>query len=105
MTAFLKYIQAGSETPLHRLAWLATQIGPEAEEVFVTTADMLRAEGRAEGRAEHAAGVLVRLLTRKFGAVPDEARVRIGAASMEQLDLWSERVLDAETLDEVFEAS
>jgi hypothetical protein len=73
----------------------------EAEEVFVTTADMLR----AEGRAEHAAGVLVRLLTRKFGAVPNEARDRIGAASMEQLDLWSERVLDAETLDEVFEAS
>jgi predicted transposase YdaD len=111
MTAFLKYIQAGSETPSHRLAWLAAQIGPEAEEVYMSTADMLRAEGRAaglaegraEGRAEHAARVLVRLLTRKFGTVPDEARRRIDAAPLERLDIWSERVLDAPTLDAVFD--
>jgi hypothetical protein len=98
MTAFLTYIEAGSETPLHRLAWLAAQIGPEAEEVFVTTADMLRAEGRAEG----VASVLVRQLTRRFGAVPDGARDRIDAAPLEQLEAWSDRVLDAATLDDVF---
>jgi predicted transposase YdaD len=100
--AFLTYIQT-SETPLHRLAWLAAQLGPEAQEVYMSTADMLRAEGIAKGRAEHAAGVLVRLLTRKFATVPDEVRVRIDTASLEQLDTWTERVLDAETLDEVFE--
>jgi hypothetical protein len=76
---------------------LAAQIGPEAEEVYMTTADMLRAEG--------AARTLVRLLTRRFGAVPDGVRDRIDTASLEQLDLWSDRVLDAETLDEVFEGS
>ena len=94
----------------HRLASLAAQIGPEAEEVYMTTADMLRAEGEAKGlakgeakgRAEHAAGVLVRLLTRRFGAVPDELRARIDTASLEQLDTWTERVLDAATLDDVF---
>jgi hypothetical protein len=48
--------------------------------------------------------VLVRLLTRKFATVPDEVRARIDTASLEQLDTWTERVLDAETLDEVFEA-
>jgi hypothetical protein len=108
--AYLTYIQNGSETPLHKLAWLAAQIGPEAEEVFVNTADVLRAEGRVEagaaaraaGRAAPAAGVLVRLLTRKFATVPDEVRARIDTASLEQLDTWTERVLDAETLDEVF---
>jgi predicted transposase YdaD len=97
MTAFLTYIESGSETPKHRLAWLAAQIGPEAEEVYMTTADMLRAEG--------AARTLVRQLTRRFATVPTEVRARIDAASLEQLDLWSDRVLDAETLDEVFEAS
>jgi hypothetical protein len=62
----------------------------------MTTADLLR----AEGRAEHAAGVLLRL--HKVGAMSDEARDRVGAASMEQLDPMSERVLDVDTLDEVF---
>jgi Domain of unknown function (DUF4351) len=114
MTAILTYIEAASETPLHRLAWLAAQIGPEAEEVFVTTADMLRAEGRAQGHAngraeglaegvgKGTARTLVRLLTRKFGTVPDGMRERIDAAPLEQLEAWSDRVLDAETLDEVF---
>lgn len=99
MAAFLTYVQAGSETPPHRLAWLATQIGPEAEEVYMSTADVLR----AEGRAEHAAGVLLRLLARKFGAVPDQARDRTSTASIDQLDLWTMRVLDATTLDEVLD--
>jgi predicted transposase YdaD len=105
MTAFLKYIEAGSETPPRKLASLASQIGPEAEEVYMTTADMLRAEGRTEGRAEgrteEAARLLVRLLTRRFGTVPDRARERIATASLEQLRVWSEQVLDAETLDQV----
>jgi hypothetical protein len=76
----------------------------------MTTADMLRAEGRAEGLAEGlaegvgkgAARTLMRLLTRKFGSLPDTARERIDAASIEQLDIWSERVLDAATLADVF---
>jgi Domain of unknown function (DUF4351) len=95
-----------SETPPHRLAWLAAQLGPEAEEVFMSTADTLRAEGRVEGRAEGevkgAARTLVRLLTRRFTTVHDEVRARIEAASLEQLDIWSDRVLDAATLDDVF---
>jgi predicted transposase YdaD len=103
--AILKYIQT-RETPLHRLAWLAAQLGPEAEEVFMSTADTLRAEGEAKGLAKGvdkgAAHVLVRLLTRRFGAVPDEARQRIDTAPLEQLEAWSDRVLDAATLDEVF---
>jgi predicted transposase YdaD len=76
----------------------------------MSTADTLRAEGRVEGRVEGraegevkgAARTLVRLLTRRFTTVPDEVRARIEAASLEQLDIWSDRVLDAATLDDVF---
>jgi hypothetical protein len=100
--AFLTYIECGSETPLHRIASLAAQIGPEVEEVYVSTADMLRAEGHAKGRAEEAARLLVRLLVRQFGAVPDEVRERIDTASLDQLEAWCDRVLDATTLDDVF---
>jgi hypothetical protein len=60
------------------------------------------AEGWAEGRGEAAVRILIRQLTRKFGPVPDTVRERINAASIEQLDVWCERVLDAERLDEVF---
>jgi predicted transposase YdaD len=110
MTAYLTYIQTASETPPHRLAWLAAQIGPEAEEIYMSTADMLRAEGEAKGLAKGLAKgvgkgearVLVRQLTRKFGPVPDAVRERIDTASLEQLEIWTDRVLDAATLDEVF---
>lgn len=96
--ALLTYIEIASETPPHKLASLAARIGPEAEEVYVSTADMLRAEGRAEG----AGRLLVRQLTRRFGAVPAEVRAAIDAATLEQLDTWSDRVLDPPTLDDVF---
>jgi hypothetical protein len=72
---------------------------PEAEEVYMSTADMLRAEGRAEGAAK----LLVRQLTRKFGPLPNRVRKQIDAASLDQLEVWSDRVLDAPTLDEVFD--
>jgi Domain of unknown function (DUF4351) len=101
------YIQLVGETPLDKLVALAARIGPEAKEVVVTTAEQLRAEGKTEGRAEGLAEgearVLVRQLTRKFGAVPGAVRQRINTASLEQLETWCDRVLDAATLDEVFD--
>jgi hypothetical protein len=69
----------------------------------MTTADMLRAEGEARGRVEEAARILMRQLTRRFGPVPDAVRVRIDTASLGQLDIWCERVLDAATLDDVLD--
>jgi hypothetical protein len=60
----------------------------------VTTADMLRAEGQAK--------TLERLLTLKFGPLPDSTRAKLHAATVEQLDSWTDRVLNATTLDEIF---
>ena len=56
-------------------------------------------QGRAEGKAE----VLARLLTRRFGSLPDTVTQRLKSAADDQLALWSDRVLDAPTLDSVFE--
>ena len=60
----------------------------------MTTADMLRAEGRVE--------TLMRLLTLKFGALPEGAQARLRAASADQLATWTDRVLTATTLEEIF---
>ena len=46
--------------------------------------------------------VLQRLLTRRFGPLPNEVVARIAAASVEEIDIWVDRVLDAASLDAVF---
>jgi hypothetical protein len=63
----------------------------------MTTAQDLRAEGRVEG----VASVLVRQLTRKFGPLPESTQAAIRAASLEQLEVWTDRILAASSLDEV----
>jgi hypothetical protein len=77
------------------------QLGSQAEEAYVTTAEMLRAEGRAEGEARGRAEALVQVLTLKFGPLPPAAVDAVHGASVEQLETWTGRVLAAGTLDEV----
>lgn len=67
----------------------------------MTTAEMLRAEGRVEGLAD----TLVRQLTRRFGPLPTATIDLIHAASAEQLQAWLYLVLDATTIDEVLSRS
>jgi len=63
-----------------------------------------RQQGLQEGRQQGEASLLLRLLTRKFGTVDESTRARVLAADAEQLLVWGERVLSAETLGDVFEA-
>ena len=59
-------------------------------------------QGRQEGRQEGEASLLLRLLERKFGLVPEEVRQRVSSADPETLLVWGERVLTAERIEEVF---
>ena len=59
-------------------------------------------EGLEEGQHKGQAAVLTRLLTLKFGGLPDTVRQRLDQASLSELDTWAERVLSADTLDEIF---
>ncbi len=59
------------------------------------------AEGRAEGKAEGKAELLVKQLRLRFGGLSTEARERVAAATNEELDRWAERILTAESLDDV----
>jgi predicted transposase YdaD len=79
----------------------------------MTAADRLRAEGRAEGeakgkaegeakgKAEGKAELLLKLLTLRFGELPQAARARLAAADEQALMRFTERVLSASSLDEV----
>ena len=61
-----------------------------------------RQEGRQEGELLGQAAVIQRQLTRRFGALPPDALARLRSATQEQLQLWTDRVLDAGSLAEVF---
>jgi predicted transposase YdaD len=60
-----------------------------------------RLEGRQEGRQEGEAALLLRLLERRFGALPDWVRDRIAGADTASLEEWGVRVLDAGSLEDV----
>ena len=58
-------------------------------------------EGEQRGRQAGEAALLLRLLERRFGALPDWARDRIAAADSAALEDWGLRVLDAANLEDV----
>ena len=60
------------------------------------------AEGRAEGIQAGEKRMLLRLLERRFGKVPKAYHTRITAADADTLLFWSERVLFAQRLADVF---
>jgi hypothetical protein len=100
--AILNYTERVSEAPASELHDLAASLGPDAEEAYMTTADMLRAEGEARGEARGEAKSLVLMLTVKFGPLPDSVTRTVHGASSDQVQAWTIRAVTAETLDQVF---
>ena len=62
-----------------------------------------RAEGEARGRILGRASILSRQLEHRFGRLPATVRERVRSASVQDLDAWGHAVLDAPTLEAVFE--
>ena len=60
-----------------------------------------RLEGEQKGRQQGEAALLLRLLERRFGALPGWVRDRIAAADTASLEEWGLRVLDAGSLEDV----
>ena len=58
---------------------------------------------RVEGRVEGEVAVLARQLTKRFGPLDEQTSARLKAATLDQLDIWADRILDAPTLQAVFD--
>ncbi len=58
-------------------------------------------EGMQKGRKEGEALVLARLLQRKFGELPESIRIKIEKADSDTLLEWLDRVLTADSINEV----
>ena len=60
-------------------------------------------EGRQEGRQEGEVDILLRLMKLKFGKLDAAIVSRVEKASEAQLLVWSERILSAEKLEDIFQ--
>jgi predicted transposase/invertase (TIGR01784 family) len=87
-----------------------TQLAPAAKEAIMTIAEELIARGREQGREQERQHGLARqrqnlekVMTLRFGPLPEAVTARIHAAEVEVLDRWLERVLTAHSPDAVVE--
>ncbi len=55
-----------------------------------------------QGRFSERVSLVIRLAEKKFGSVPGETRERIESGSAEQLLEWSDRILTADRLGDIF---
>ena len=62
-------------------------------------------QGMDQGRVEGERALLERQLRRRFGLLSPAVAERLGQASAADLETWAENVLDAPTLDDVFDSS
>ncbi|MCA8923026.1 MAG: Rpn family recombination-promoting nuclease/putative transposase [Planctomycetes bacterium] len=79
-------------------AILARALPARVKEDVVTAADQLRAQGEVRAMRR----VLLRLLHAKFKPVPPEVENRVATAGATELETWTDRVINASSLDEVF---
>src|SRR5262249_5834862 len=86
------------------VAFLEREIGPEAKDTIVTVGQQLIEQGRKQGleqgmklgiekERQRFQKLLLRLLRQRFGgAVDTQVEQRVASASVEAIEIWSERV-------------
>ncbi|MBF0272020.1 MAG: cytosolic protein [Magnetococcales bacterium] len=62
-----------------------------------------RLEGRLEGKLEGKAEALIALLQRRFGSDAESVRSRVTGAEAQDLEIWLDRILEADSLHGVFQ--
>ncbi len=70
---------------------------------MATLSERLRAEGMAAGVQSGERAVLIRQLKHRFGPLNAETLNRLSDASQQELETWADRILDARSLNEVFQ--
>jgi predicted transposase YdaD len=86
---------------------IVRNVRPEEEEKMMSIfAEEKKKEGRQEGEQlgilKGTAKTLLRQMTKRFGPQPDVVASRIQSADERTLEKWTDRILDATTLDDVF---
>ena len=77
---------------------LVPALGPKAEEAIMTIGQQLIEQGRKEGQR----ATLLRLAGSRFGELPPATKARIESAGADDLDRWTDRLLAATRLEDLF---
>jgi predicted transposase YdaD len=102
--ALLTYIELVSEAPTEHMRDLAASLGPDAEEAYVTTAEMLRAEGEARGRARGKAEDILVVFDQRGIDVDDKSRELIESCTdLGILNGWFRRAFKVDKASDLFE--
>jgi len=72
------------------------------EATLLAQAEREKTEANAKGRTEGQTSLLIRLLHTKFGDLSPVFERQLQEATQDQLEHWADRVLTAETLEQVF---
>ena len=75
------------------------QLEGERQMPYITSIERM---GIEKGKQQGEVIMLKRLLTRRFGPLPTWAEQRLEQASLQELEGWAERVLEAQRLEDVF---
>ena len=88
-------------------AWQA--IIPERRKLMGTLArELIRtgeARGRAEGEAKGKAEILIQMLRRRLGPLPERVEARVRTSAAVNADAWIDTVLEAKSVDDVLDAT
>jgi Domain of unknown function (DUF4351) len=99
---FIDYYANLTDDELAR--YRATYVNERGE--LMGFAQLFRSEGHQQGHQDGVpqgeAIILRRQLTRRFGPLPDWAETKLSEASTDTLELWADRILDADSLEAVF---
>jgi predicted transposase/invertase (TIGR01784 family) len=98
-TAMNRIRQLSADEEAQRLAFVRERALRDEVSLLKDAREEGLQEGRMEGRQEGAALLLRKLITLKFGPLPEWAEQALSHASEAQLDDWSLRILSAESLD------
>ena len=80
----------------------ATMMSQFAQEIIAKGKPEWFRQGEQQGEQKGEANMLSRLLQRRFGDTPTWARDKIAQADLPTLEAWSLRILDAQSLEDVF---
>ena len=103
LTLMTEYSLRVSQTPREQVGRAFREVlGPEGEEIVMTTGQQLEALGRKQGKLEGKIETVTRLLTLRFGRVPPAVAARVAAEQREAvLDRWTERIFTASSPEDL----
>ena len=100
----LTYIELVSEAGADELRDLAASLGPDAEEAYVTTAELLRAEGEARGMARGKAEDILVIFEQRGIDIDERSCELIGSCTdLDTLNGWFRRAFKVDKASDLFE--